>query len=67
MLTKMVNGLEVVMSDEEEAAIRAEWAANQAAPSAPAEPKLTDGALADLLVAKGILSAADVAAAKGGV
>ncbi len=28
MLTKMVNGSSVVMSDEEEAAIRAEWSQN---------------------------------------
>ena len=32
MLKKSVNGVEVIMSDEEEAAIRAEWAANAAKP-----------------------------------
>lgn len=31
MLTKIVNGIEVVMGAEEEKAIRAEWAANEAA------------------------------------
>lgn len=30
MLTKKVNGIDVVMSAEEEAAVRAEWAANDA-------------------------------------
>lgn len=36
MLKKMVNGIEVIMSDAEEAAVRAEWAANEAKAGADA-------------------------------
>lgn len=36
MLNKMVNGVEVKMSAEEEDLIRAEWTANAAKPATPA-------------------------------
>lgn len=39
MLTKKVNGNLVIISEEEEAAIRAEWARNEAKPTEP--PKET--------------------------
>lgn len=35
MLTKIVNGQEVICSPEEEAEIRAEWAKNDALPKEP--------------------------------
>jgi len=38
MLTRMVDGKEVVLSEEEESAVRAEWAANEAKSSVPQEP-----------------------------
>lgn len=63
MLTKMVDGKEVVMSQEEEADVSALWAANDPAKKSAPAPKLTDGALADLLVSKGVLTQADVTGA----
>lgn len=63
MLTKIVNGQEVECSPEEETAIRAEWAANDPAKLPQPKPILSDGDLATLLVAKGVLSQADVDAA----
>lgn len=42
MLTKIVNGVEVVMDTEEEKAIRAEWAANDAASKLKVELTPTD-------------------------
>lgn len=49
MLTKMVNGVEVICSAEEEASILAQWAANDAAAKSkpvttPADPIINDPA-----------------------
>jgi hypothetical protein len=41
-LTRNVNGQTVVLSDEEEAAVRAEWAANPLPVAGPPQPTLQD-------------------------
>ena len=46
MLTKIVNGVKVVCSEEEEAAILAEWAANDAKPQT-AKPTAADAIIKD--------------------
>lgn len=47
MLTKMVNGVSVVMSAEEESATRAEWESNMAAAASATTPKLVDAIIKD--------------------
>ena len=64
MLTKIVNGIEVQLTAEEETAQLAEWAANDAASKVTPPKKLTIDALADLLKAKLILTDADIDGAK---
>lgn len=66
MLTKIVDGREIVCSAEEEAEIRADWATYEAARNAapPTRKKLTDGDLATLLVKEGVLTQEQVDAAQ---
>lgn len=65
MLTKVVNGVTVEMSAEEEAATWQEWAAKLPAMQPPEKKILTDGDLAALLIEKGILTSTEVAAVSG--
>ena len=51
MLKKMVNGIEVVCSAEEEAEIRAEWAANEVAKLTRPAPKSAGMMLLDQIKA----------------
>lgn len=57
-MNKIVNGISVQCSPEEEAAILEEWKTNETRPPEP--QKLTDGVLANLLVQKGLISRAEV-------
>lgn len=58
MLMKMVNGIPVECSTEEEANIRAEWAANDAKPPPKEVPSLTR--LISVLTEKRILEDGDL-------
>ena len=50
MLKKIVDGIEVIMSDEEEAVVRAEWAANLAKPKiSEFEQRLQDPMLRSII------------------
>lgn len=57
-LTKNVNGVDVECTPEEEAAIRAEWAANDAAPG-PVPPEVTPLQMRLALHGAGLLNAVE--------
>lgn len=54
MLTKMVNGVPVVLSEAEEAATRAEWAENAAKPPIVPDVHITQSKLVEILKAVGL-------------
>ena len=62
-LTKMVNGVAVEMAPAEEAAIRAEWLANDPAKVPPPKPQPGVQDVISALKAKGVIADADIAAA----
>lgn len=62
MLTKNVNGVDVVMSEEEERATTAEWATNDKVPKET--PPLTVRGLAEILKSKGFLQDTDLTTTK---